>query len=269
MIITSINTDAEITTVFVKHSNNKGKEVYFYDYVNNNDYSHIMSLKNDIPVIIFDRYCRLTDKQVISLTKRNVVLIEPVIDHRNGFIYHPYWLNLSMPSFDEFENKKYSCVYSGNLFENNILNNKLFGFITNFCNKTDDSYKINISAKLTSPQISSLEEIKSIDIDFNNVCYDKQKTTIITSNNKGYIPDIRDMLKHGTLPLLFNDSYFLYGMFYPFIIHTYNDLRYYINLYDSIGYGLVEDVIDNIKKSMPTMEMNVFVDNMISIFKKM
>ena len=69
-------------------TDNKGKDVYFVDWIpqfNNEEYISKVLEGMDIstPLIIFDRNYYITDESYVKLTKRNTVFMEPVINHMN------------------------------------------------------------------------------------------------------------------------------------------------------------------------------------------
>jgi hypothetical protein len=91
------------------------------------------------------------------------------------------------------------------------------------------------------------------------------------SNNKnGIIPEHIDIMINGCcVPLLFHTNYLLYGLFDDYVIKNVGDLRWFVNMYPHIGYGMIDDFIKNIEKSLPEAFIENFVSNIISIFNKM
>jgi hypothetical protein len=218
------------------------------------------------PLIIFDRNHYITDESYVKLTKRNTVFMEPVINHRNGFIFHPYPMNIKMPEYETFLSKtesSYDIGYTSYKPVDDIL--QLFIDIS----KTDNP-NIVMDCNVTKEQRIILEKLFTFSIidSYHNI--NTMLVNTPNNNKNGVIPEHIDKMINGCcVPLLFHTNYLLYGLFDDYVIKNVSDLRWFVNMYPHIGYGMIDDFIKNIEKSLPEAFIENFVSNIINIFNKM
>jgi hypothetical protein len=249
----------------------RGNDVYFVDWIpqfNNEEYiSEVLKgMPISTPLIIFDRNHYITDESYVKLTKRNTVFLEPIVNHRNGFIFHPYPMNIKMPEYNTFIEKiesSYDVGYASHKPIDDII--QLLVDIS----KIDDT-KIIMDCNVAKEQKIILEKLFTFSIIDS---YHTINTMIVNTphnNNNGIIPEhIDNMINNCCVPLLYHTNYLLYGFFDNYVIKNVSDLKWLINMYPHIGYGMIDDFIKNIKKSLPEALVENFVSNIINIFNKM
>jgi len=249
------------------------KDVYFFDWVppfNIKTSKHIESqlkilnsLNDDIPCIIFDRYCSITDKEFLNLNDRNIVFMEPAVNHRNGFIYSPYWLKLKeFNTFDFNTNRKFITG-----FKKRNMNNSVGMLLIDLQKKGITN--IGIDAYINKEHFEVYQKFFTID----KIEYNEFSTLVISDNKynreKGVIPDITEMYNNNTVPLLLYNHKWVHSLFKDYIINNVNDLKWYCKMYPKIGYAFMNDINENIKKYFPEMILENFIYNIINIFNKM
>jgi len=249
----------------------KGKDVYLVDWIpqfNNEEYISKVLEGMDIstPLIIFDRNYYITDESYVKLTKRNTVFMEPIINHRNGFIFHPYPMNIKMPEYDTFI-KKIKSSYDVGYVSYKPIDGILQLLID--ISKTNDS-NVMVDCNVSKEQKVILEKLFTFSVI--DSYQDINMTMVNTpyNNKNGIIPEHIDiMINNCCVPLLYHTNYLLYGFFDDYVIKNVSDLKWFINMYPHIGYGMIDDFIKHIEKSLPEALIENFVSNIINIFNKM
>jgi hypothetical protein len=201
------------------------------------------------------------------LNGRNTVFMEPVINHRNGFMFHPYPMKLVMPEYSDYLKKIESDeVYDIGYCSNEPVDDILQTLID--VSKLND-VKIVLDCNTSKEQKVILEKLFTFDL----LVYNNVNCTIVdtpTNNKIGVIPmNIDSMIRQCCVPLLYHTNYLLYGFFDEYIIKKPSDLRWFVNMYPHIGYGMIDDFIKNIEKSLPEALIENFVSDIISIFNRM
>ena len=242
------------------------KDAYFIDWLPNN--KNILdickSVQDDVPIIIFDRYCSISDSEFLWLNDRNTVLMEPAINHRNGFLFQPYWIDMNRIQV------KYSSVDNTRAYVVGYKDKKYNNGIGDLLTKSsNDGYLSCIDAYI--PQNLWNDINKNITISVSD--YTDYNFLIVCSNDteiqRGIIPDIRNMVYNGTVPLLWHSHYMMHGLFKHLVLNTYRDLRYYCEMYNIIGNVFMEDIVNNISTYMPEMIQDNFIQTLLNIFEKM
>jgi len=246
--------DESFHNCILSQTNGKGKDTVFIDWLpviqdvaDNKPLEQvelITKTKQDTPVIVFDRHCSITDRELLWFHDRNVVLMEPVLNHRNGFIFHPYWVDVVDPPLHLFDNDR--------SFDVGCLTSKLL-YDDIFDELLKKNHKISVSTK--------------------NTDYHHLSTILINGNTNdiksGRIPYIGDMLKSGTIPLLYHKHKWMYSLFDGLIVRTVLDLKWYVDMSKFLQYSFVKSVYENIEKNLPEMKTENFVSDIIGIFNKM
>ena len=246
-----------------KEYNITNKEYYLIDWIPNdiNTITFCKSLDENVPIIVFDRYCSISNDDFIWLDNRNSVLMEPAINHKNGFIFQPYWIDFNKITFNHKE-RPYIIGYK----HKSYVNDDIFDLLIKSSN---DGYSTCIDAYIRNDVFKGIKN--KIDIKpsrYNDFCY-----LLISGSDddiqRGVVPDIRDMVYNGTVPLLWHTHYTMHGLFKHLIIERYSDLKYFCNIYDTIKNLYLHDIMDNIRMYMPEMIQENFIHTVLNIFEKM
>jgi hypothetical protein len=237
MKIITVNVKEQKFNNLIEQSNDNKDEILFVnwlptDTITNDVRNQVNTitdfLHNQKQVIVFDRFSILTNDEIKFFVKNNVILYEPVINHRKFFDYLPYWIDLPNDyPLEIFNKRKYSITFDNHQWEGiNLLGKTIHYKQDSLCN--ENKYKLFINNRL---------------------------------------PDVTDCIKHGTIPLLFHTNKWFHAMFTNSIIKDIKELDYYLKLYKHCAYGLMIEFNNNIKNYMPEMLIENFIENLISILK--
>lgn len=267
MFLTLVNVeDEKFVDIISKRDVHKGKKVTFFDWVPTNYNNKAVSIQieemkrcrdNHIPTIVFDRHSSMTDDEVIFLHKETkALLFEPSIITRPGFEFMPYWLHFREYDCKDFQDdRKFQTGYKGARFTRDLESNIL--------SVIKDKLSIGLDVRLPQDKFDVLKSIVCID----RFDYSDFDTMILTGTdedyNNGRIPDIREMMYNGTVPLLYHKHKWLHSLFRHFVVYDHNDIRWSAKLYKNCGVGFLEDMQQNILDYLPEMEANNFVNSLL------
>lgn len=227
-------------------------------------------IKLNKKIVVFDRFKSLTKKEVDFLKKHKTVLLEPAVLVRDGFKYHPCWLNIDdirNASLSIYENKKFDLGYIGDTI------NKVSDFTKYYLDvpgNADVSIGVGLS-NITSSLESSLEE-KGIELN-PELSYADFKTTILIGSKDdyecGYIDStFVSCLNNGVIPLLPKEHKWFHCLFDGCLLKKdyIKDISFMVSLYPSAGYGYIMNIIDMIEIHSPNMDVNKAAKNILSYF---
>ena len=241
------------------------KKCYFIDWKSNdqNTIKLCKSLNEDTPIIIFDRHCSISDSEFLWLNDRNTVLMEPAINHRNGFVFQPYWIDFDRIQFNNSKDtRSYDIGYKGKAYFNDDLTNLMTEISVDGWSSCVDAYiKHEIWSEISKNIVVSVSDYN----DYNYLFVYGNDNEI----QRGIVPDIRNIVYNGTVPLLWHTHYTMHGLFKNLVINSYSDLRYFCGIYQTIGNLFLDDIIDNINMYMPEMKQENFIQTILNIFEKM
>ena len=266
MRLTVTNVEIEFLELFQNRVDHKGKEVSFIDWTPTHVgdeavASQIQEIKRcqekQIPVIIFDRHSAMKDEEIIFLHKKTkALLLEPCVVTRPGFEFMPYWIHFREYKYSDFqEDRRFQTGYKGNKFTKDLESNIL--------SVIKDKLSVGLDVKLPQEKYDILKTIVLID----RFEYSDFDTMMITGTQNEYdngrLPDIRQMIGSGTVPLLCHKHKWLHSLFKHFVIYDHNDIRWAAKLYKNCGVGFLEDMQKNILEYLPEMEASNFVDSLL------
>lgn len=264
--------DTELRELLDSRTNQKGKEVVFFDWVptNRNDErldNQVREMKRchdeRIPVIVFDRYSSMTDDEVIFLHKKTKpILLEPSVVTRPGFIFMPYWVHFKEYKCSDFQdNRRFQTGYKGDKFTTDLESSIL--------SVIKDKLIVGLDVKLPQDKYDVLKSVVCID----RFEYTDLDTMILTGTkedyNRGRLPDIRSLLEFGVVPCLHHHHKWLHSMFRHFVVYSHDDIRWLAKLYKNCGIGFLEDMQKNILEYLPEMEAGNWVDSLLDKAEKL
>lgn len=218
------------------------------------------AVNDGIRMVIFDRYSSLNDEEVAYFRKCNAVLIEPCVNHRDGFQFLPFWVKRKDLPLSDFGDRKYDTGYKGKSFNEDMEK------ISQAILKTGE-LSIGIDCYLSKKYIY----LRGL-IDVADIQYKDFHTNILTGSlydgNVGRIPDFVNLLDYGVVPLLHHNCKYMHFLFKDLVIETPSDIRWYVNFCKKgMGYSLVEHVYDNIDRYLPEMLVENFASKIIDIVR--
>ena len=273
MLLTTVNVeDPELHKLLSVRDIHKGKKVSFFDWVPTNSKSTLVAnqieemkrcQEQGIPVIVFDRHSTMTGDEIMFLHKKTkAILLEPSVVTRPGFQFMPYWIHFRDYKYSDFqENRKFQTGYKGARFTKD----------TESCilNVIKDGVTVGVDTKLPSDKYDVLKSIVSV----GKYEYEDFDTMILTGTqdeyNRGILPDIRQLMEYGTIPLLFHKHKWLHSLFRHFVIYSHADIRWASKFYQNCGVGFIEDIQKQILEYLPEMEANNFVDSLLAKAEKL
>jgi hypothetical protein len=260
-MIGTINLDKNISNLLSKKmktkdiSNDveyKDIEGIVIDWVGKNDKKFLSQIgivdgfiRKKIPIMIYDRYMKITSKEYKWLSKFNVKFFEPRLNRRFGFSYLPQWQVLDGELVIDSNEER--SIYLG-------------------CRGVD-----------TKSRHKYYEKFHENYPDYNMV-YDKfewsnVKFTIgigsIDDYDNGFISEnVFDAMKNGCLVLLPHEHKYFHPMFSYNVISDYRMTKYFI---ENFTHYMVEDAIlgiyENIKKYYPEFTIDYAVDVITGVFE--
>ncbi len=206
-------------------------------------------IKSKKPLLIFDRFRGMTNKEVDFFKKQNTKLFEPALHLRSGFKYLPQWIKLKTLYEIELDNREreISILYKGNLLSDRIKS---------FDNYYFEAAKIYHNQKIwyNSKNVidSKAEEYEKFGLTYTNKDFKDAKYTIIIGSNpeyrEGYIDNaFFEALNQNCVPLLPIEHRYFCGL--KSISVDPSSLSWYMDVdYRNIYIGLLYSIYDDIKR---------------------
>lgn len=264
--------DEKFISIAKKMSDNSNGEALFVDWeplikVKDtrdmaNNIRVIENLPENVKLVVFDRYCALTPDEITYLTtKKNAILLEPRVIPRPQFGFIPYWIHKIDLPLSMWDNKRE--FHLG--FKGDILTEWSESMLVKSIKHIPDiNVGVSTSEKISKERFNIIKEIMSI----GNFKWNRFKCCLVQPNSNDMLPDITNHLKYGVVPLVSDEYRWYYAIFNKFIIKDYNDIKWYIRMYDTCNYGYMEEIYSNIEKFMPEMIAENFVSTIISMVSK-
>lgn len=203
-------------------------------------------IKSNIPIVIFDRFFSLDEKEVEFVKKYNVHLFEPALySDRSGFEYLPEWIDESIIQTKYDDKRKFDFVYSHNKIEYQITEfekwimdyarvfpDKKVGYATNIISDfKKEEYKTNNLIKVEKYPI-----------------YKEGKTTIVIDKERAYkIGYLNHMYLYamtvGCLPFLPAKHKYFHGLFKGLIVNNINELNMGISMFAKVRDVCIEEIL--------------------------
>lgn len=228
-----------------------------------------IAIDQKIPTILFDRYQSIATKEIKWLQKyNNIILCEPALVTRPGFIYMPFWVNiLSLNDIQiNDEPRPITLLYQGKIidriksFENYYIRNKTY---------FPDITVVYNTEGLIQEKIDEydLKGVKHTDKTYS----DAQYTIAIGSDNDykvGYLdPYIFKALEMGCVPFIPDEHRYYKGLPYnkPAGVMPASGIHWYLNQYEYSYLGLLAEFYECIDKYYPEMKVQHVVEHIYKL----
>ncbi len=202
-----------------------------------------------LPIVIFDRYRSITTEEYSWLKKFNVTFFEPAILTRKGFTYLPNWTKIKDLHHIQINNDKrgVNLGYVGNLTD------KAKSFDKYYVRTKISNPDLNLSISTENEEYKNLGIVYKKDLDFSDIEF-----TVIIGNTNDYAVGHLDSyffkaLDNNCIPLLPKENRYFSAMSLTVDSNRWYDV--YVDMYDGIYIGLINDIYQGIKKYYP--EMNI------------
>jgi hypothetical protein len=217
-------------------------------------------IKTDIPIVIFDRYFYLNEKETNWVKKFNVKLFEPALNSgRSGFMYLPEWIDSLEIETDYDDKREYDLIYSG--IDYNVP--EFEKWIAEYSMLFPDK-KVGYSIESLSSEFKK-EEYKKKNLIEIDLGYIAGKTTVVIdskeSYQRGYF-DSRyfDAMNHGCLPLLPMQHKYFHGLFNGLIVEDLKSLDMTVSMFGKLKDVVIEELFDRIKADWNEFTIDHAVD---------
>jgi len=225
-------------------------------------------VKAGIPVVIFDRYTAIDNKEHNWLKKFNVTFFEPCINHRTGFEWCPQWVRPI--KLEETPNdREIDLAYEGPLYSEIKSFEKYYLTYASLFPKCKVVYK-------TDTQIPDFKEekwrehnlINTKEIDFKQIDF-----TVVIGNQTDYKTgriwlNLFDIMSQGCIPLLPIEHRFYIGLFDHLVVRDERDMDYFImHTTRMIRTTIIEEIFDNAIKRYPEFSSEYVIDRLIKCLR--
>lgn len=216
-----------------------------------------------IPIIIFNRDSRMEPNEIKYFLDNGVILLEPCINHNQGFLFHPPWIKIKNISLETFNySREYDIIHKSKDFTIDFEKVALELL-------SDNSISIGIDCRLPTDKYKSLSSVFNV----NKIEYKNSYCSMISGTDRqislGYIPDFRQCINAGTIPILHDNHKYLHFLFKDLTIYEISDIIWIVNFCrKKMGYGLISTIYDNIEKYLPEMKVENFVSNIIQMAER-
>jgi hypothetical protein len=212
-----------------------------------------------IPVVIFDRYFSLNEREIGFVKKYDVKLFEPALNsNRYGFTYLPEWIDSLEIENDEVI-REYDLIYPN--LEHSIKEfDKWIGeYSLLFTDKN-----IGYSTKINIPD-SKKEEYRKKFLNETDKGYESGKTTLVIDRPKAYKMGYLNSkyftaMRYGCLPILPAEHKYFHGLFKGLIVEDLKDLDYIVSMFGKLKDIIIEEIFDRIKKDWSEFTVEHTID---------
>jgi len=231
----------------------------------------ISAKKNkDKKILIFDSTLSMTTKDLNNiydhLDSNNVILFEPILRNRPGFLYLPFWIDFKSTADISFSNLKERNMHLVNFIpSNSLLFEYYYEAIANLQtynvgtfwlpkDKKDYRYIIKLGVNDLRSYLNTIRCSIILDTAFNL--------------SIGYLnPVFIKLLEYNILPIIPMEHKYYHCLFGNSKIGNHSDLMFILKNYDSIYFGLINEIYENIKKYYPEMLTENVRDMILNVVK--
>jgi len=215
------------------------------------------------PVVLFDRYLDIIEREFNYLKKFNVFFFEPAINHREGFSFLPPWTEeITIKDLPHKDNGKKEI----DLGHIGTLKNRLKGFEAYYIELSEHFPKYNVHYTASLPK-HKVDEYKNAGVTKKDFSWNDLKCFVLidTPNNYeiGYLnPDVFDAMYMGSYPLLPEEHRFYHSVFPP--VKNIMQIALEIDSYYGVQEIVLLDIYKNISKVFPEM----IITNTVDVIRK-
>ena len=212
--------------------------------------------RESIPIVIFDRFMTVTNKEFSWLRKFNVSFLEPALNNRTEFEYQPQWAKLEY----ELGETKFDLGYIGKMNRRVKLFEKYYKKVATLWPDFNIKYEpedVIDEKKINEWRNDGLFYDRHHDYDFNF-------SIIIDSPNNidiGYLPhNFLKLMKHGVVPLCPVEHKYFQGMFGDLVVDKPSDVEYTIKVFRNLREVLIEEIFNKIEHYYPEFTVEYACD---------
>lgn len=214
-------------------------------------------LENGIPLIIFDKYQKMTPEEVGFLIKPGVFLWEPALNDRMFFSFQPIWGRIPKVMVDvPVPNTKraISLGYTKGLRQKLSTFEKYYKPISDVGEKS-----VGFVDKYANPTINQRVIETGVDI-FIGLGLDQVKTTMLLGTDRdyrvGYLdPNLFSYLEAGVVPMLPREHRWYHSIFKDVLVRDEKDINMLLDMYDRFAFALIYDIYRGLEDNLPECDV--------------
>ena len=220
-------------------------------------------VKKKIPVILFDRHLRVSNKEYNWLRKFKVFFFEPAINYRRKFRYMPVWTEIY--DISSYPNVSLERAIDLGCFD--YLHNKLKSFEEYYVEfgrlyPKWSTWYIERDDRLSKEKRDEYYELNVKPGGFSSL---NTKCSVLIGTQKAYemgylYPYIFDIMRDGCLPLLPQEHRYFHCLFSDTVIEKPGDINYILEGYNVLCIPSLIDIYERVEKYYPEMKVNHTVD---------
>jgi hypothetical protein len=231
-------------------------------------------VKEGIPVIIFDRYLKLTFKEYNWLQKFNTTFLEPVIKGRVGFEYFPFWTEpleknwFSYVDFDREKPREIELAYDG------ILADRIGSFEKYYSEYARLFPKKNVVFHTQPDSLKhKIDEWKNYNLvsipDYLN--FESVNCTVLIGSKKeyetGYLrPDLYSIMKAGCIPMMPHEHRFYGTVFKDVLVSDEREVDWVVGLHKVRGV-VIEEIMETFLAQFPEIHIDTAIERIRSFIQ--
>jgi hypothetical protein len=221
--------------------------------------------RKNIPIVIFDRYMSITNKEYIWLKKFNVHFFEPALNNRCEFEYLPQWMPIRDKEIPKNKNNHEFDLGFVNISSDIFL--QFERYYRKFANNYSDRKVVFYTHDNMDIVIRELDLIK---IEKNKIKYSFNNTILIDSKRNVEIGYMRDdlyyLLNDNILPLLPRENKYFHGLFKNISVTHLRDIEYFVRAFKDPGIrrAVIDDICNDIINYYPEFTLDYAYDRIVS-----
>ncbi len=223
-------------------------------------------VKTGIPVVIFDRYLAIENKEYNWLKKFNVTFFEPCVNNRSGFEWCPQWINPLEPDTISKDERSIGLAYEGDLDGKLKWFEKYYVTYAEMFPNCKTVYNSSlVDFKVDEYKNHNLIQVK--EIDFRDV-----SATVVIGSYKDYSighiwNNLFDIMSQGCVPLLPIEHRFFIGLFDHLVVRDERDMDYFIDGTVKLRGVIIEEIYESALKRYPEFSIEYMINRLIKCLR--
>ena len=213
--------------------------------------------RESIPIVVYDRFMSVTQKEFSWLNKFNVSFLEPALNNRKEFEYLPQWSKLELVNIVDGQ---FDLGYIGSMNRRVKLFEKYYRKVATLWPNSTIKYEA-----LDTVDDKKIDEWRADGVfkDLNHV-YDFGFTVLIDSPDNidiGYLPNnLMEMMKYGIVPLCPIENKYFHGIFRRLVVSEPADVEYIIRCFKHLREVMIQEIFDVIEYNYPEFTIEYACD---------
>ncbi len=223
-------------------------------------------VKNGIPVVLFDRYSTIDQKQYRWLSKFNVTFLEPCIVCREGFEWQPIWTEMPAKIPDDKFKREINLAYEGSLQNQLKSFEKYYKTYSQLFPDTEVVFNCTDLDRWKGPaQLDKLKDFENSNLVKSEFDFGFVELTILIGlykdYSKGRLPNnLFNIMNKGCVPVLPIEHRFYATVWDQLIIRDIKDVTYALAAWRKVKGVIIEEIYFNLLNRFPEFKINYIID---------